>query len=214
MLQQRPSSPQRTEFMPPLSAIGGDAEDGAPSPRGSFDIERPTSERSSLLPATPIDEPVDWVMACLLFLFPAVGGLLFGYDIGATSGALLSMTSPELSGTEWYSLSAFQSGLVVSLSLGGALLGSAAALVYGDRLGRRKELLLAAGLYGAYFCVPALGGAVGAAGGSQKEALFIHSLITTMHSHPTFAQVRVLLSCPWHPPCPPSCWAAPCTAWA
>lgn len=48
------------------------------------------------------------------------------YDIGATSGALVSMTSQQWSGTDWYSLSAFQSGLVVSLSLAGALLGSGA----------------------------------------------------------------------------------------
>jgi hypothetical protein len=34
------------------------------------------------------------------------------------------MTSEQFSGTDWYRLSAFQSGLVVSLSLGGALLGS------------------------------------------------------------------------------------------
>jgi hypothetical protein len=30
-----------------------------------------------------------------------LGGLLFGYDIGATSGVLVSLTSPELSGTDW-----------------------------------------------------------------------------------------------------------------
>jgi sugar porter (SP) family MFS transporter len=86
-------------------------------------------------------------MTALLFLFPALGGLLFGYDIGASSGALLSMTSATLSGTDWYNLSSFQSGLVVSLSLGGALLGSGGALIYGDSLGRRKELLLASVLY-------------------------------------------------------------------
>ena len=34
------------------------------------------------------------------------------------------MTSPQFSGTDWYGLSAAQPGLVVSLSLGGALLGS------------------------------------------------------------------------------------------
>lgn len=93
------------------------------------------------------NESIDWTMTSLLFLFPALGGLLFGYDIGASSGALLSMTSPTLSGTDWFQLSSFQSGLVVSLSLGGALLGSGAALVRGDALGRRKELLLASVLY-------------------------------------------------------------------
>ena len=58
------------------------------------------------------------------------------YDIGATSGALVSMTSQQWSGTDWYSLSAFQSGLVVSLSLAGALLGSGALLRRGRLLRR------------------------------------------------------------------------------
>ena len=47
-----------------------------------------------------------------------------------------------------YDLSSFQSGLVVSASLFGALGGSAAAFVVGDKLGRKRELLLAALLYG------------------------------------------------------------------
>ncbi|KAG4906798.1 hypothetical protein JHK86_055282 [Glycine max] len=48
----------------------------------------------------------------LLFLFLALGGLLFGYDIGATSGATISLQSPELSGISWFNLSAIQLGLV------------------------------------------------------------------------------------------------------
>ena len=48
-----------------------------------------------------------------------------------------------------YNLSAFQSGTVVSSSLLGALAGSGGAFAFGDRLGRRGELLLAAVLYGA-----------------------------------------------------------------
>jgi len=95
------------------------------------------------------EDAVYWVMAILLFLFPALGGLLFGYDIGATSGALLSLKDGAMSGTTWSNnLSSLQSGLVVSLSLGGALLGSVLALVYGDDLGRRKELLGGGFLYG------------------------------------------------------------------
>ena len=58
--------------------------------RTSFDVER-----AALLPAgggagpsgggsPKAEDAVDWVMTALLFLFPAVGGLLFGYDIGAT----------------------------------------------------------------------------------------------------------------------------------
>lgn len=45
-------------------------------------------------------------------------------------------------------LSTLESGLVVSSSLGGALLGSGVALVVGQQLGRRRELLASAWLYG------------------------------------------------------------------
>ena len=48
-----------------------------------------------------------------------------------------------------YALSDFQSGTVVSASLFGALGGSALAFLVGDKLGRKRELLLAALLYGA-----------------------------------------------------------------
>jgi MFS family permease len=51
-----------------------------------------------------------------------------------------------------YALSSFQSGLVVSMSLLGALLGSLIALASGNKLGRRTELLMAAVLYGALKC--------------------------------------------------------------
>ncbi|GKV32933.1 hypothetical protein SLEP1_g41496 [Rubroshorea leprosula] len=52
----------------------------------------------------------------------ALGGLLFGDDIGTTSGATISLQSPQLSGTTWFKLSAIQ-------------------------LGRRRELISAALLY-------------------------------------------------------------------
>ncbi|KAG8061559.1 hypothetical protein GUJ93_ZPchr0003g16634 [Zizania palustris] len=81
------------------------------------------------------------------FLFPALGGLLFGYDIGATSGASISLQSAELSGTTWFSLSSIQLGLVASGSLYGALGGSILAYRVADFLGRRVELLTAASLY-------------------------------------------------------------------
>lgn len=51
-----------------------------------------------------------------------------------------------------YGLSSWQSGAVVSASLLGALAGSAGAFAFGDALGRRKELLLAAALYGERGC--------------------------------------------------------------
>ena len=51
-------------------------------------------------------------------------------------------------GSRRHDLSSFQSGLVVSSSLLGALGGSAAAFWVGDKLGRKRELLLASVLYG------------------------------------------------------------------
>lgn len=56
---------------------------------------------------------------------------------GATSGALVSMTSAATAGTDWYGLNAAQQGLVVSLSLAGALLGSGGlpAAATGARMG-------------------------------------------------------------------------------
>lgn len=65
---------------------------------------------------------------------------------------LLCLSPPSTSTTtklytRW-SLSSFQSGLVVSMSLLGALTGSLLALVSGNRIGRRTELMLASLLYG------------------------------------------------------------------
>ncbi|KAJ3681650.1 hypothetical protein LUZ60_014223 [Juncus effusus] len=85
--------------------------------------------------------------AVLPFLFPAFGGLLYGYDIGATSGATISLESPTLSGTTWYDLSSVQIGLVVSGSLYGALIGSVLAFTIADFLGRRRELILSSLMY-------------------------------------------------------------------
>uniref|UniRef100_A0A0E0MB82 Major facilitator superfamily (MFS) profile domain-containing protein n=1 Tax=Oryza punctata TaxID=4537 RepID=A0A0E0MB82_ORYPU len=85
--------------------------------------------------------------AILPFLFPALGGLLYGYDIGATSGATISLKSSTLSGTTWYNLSSLQTGLVVSGSLYGALIGSILAFNIADFLGRRRELILSSVSY-------------------------------------------------------------------
>lgn len=92
-------------------------------------------------------EEFSWSSVILPFLFPALGGLLFGYDIGATSGATISLQSPELSGITWFNLSAIQLGLVVSGSLYGALFGSILVYPVADFLGRRRELIIAAILY-------------------------------------------------------------------
>ncbi|KAI5056670.1 hypothetical protein GOP47_0028488 [Adiantum capillus-veneris] len=88
-----------------------------------------------------------WSSTILPFLFPALGGSLYGYDIGATSGASISLESASLSGTDWYDLSSVQTGLVESGSLYGALIGSILAFTVADFLGRRRELIAAAACY-------------------------------------------------------------------
>ncbi|PAN44251.1 hypothetical protein PAHAL_9G028800 [Panicum hallii] len=93
------------------------------------------------------DAALSWAPVILPFLFPALGGLLFGYDIGATSGATISVQSADLSGTTWFNLSSVQLGLVASGSLYGALGGSILAYRVADFLGRRIELVTAAALY-------------------------------------------------------------------
>lgn len=85
--------------------------------------------------------------AVLPFLFPALGGLLYGYDIGATSCATISVESATLSGISWYDLSSLQIGLITSGSLYGALIGSVVAFSIADFIGRRRELILASVLY-------------------------------------------------------------------
>ena len=68
------------------------------SKAASFLQEAPQTEDTS---PTSSARQVDWLMTFLVFVFPAIGGLLFGYDIGATSGALVSITSERTSGTDW-----------------------------------------------------------------------------------------------------------------
>ncbi|PIA58814.1 hypothetical protein AQUCO_00500626v1 [Aquilegia coerulea] len=106
--------------------------------------------REPLLQDGAINHPRDnysVLSAILPFVFPALGGLLYGYDIGATSGATISLQSAKLSGITWYNLSSVEVGLIVSGSLYGALIGSIMAFSIADFLGRRRELILSSLLY-------------------------------------------------------------------
>lgn len=105
------------------------------------------SEKEQLIYGQRSQESYSVAAAILPFLFPAFGGLLYGYDIGATSGATISLQSSTLSGTTWYDLNSVEIGLVVSGSLYGALIGSLLAFTVAEFLGRRRELIVSSVVY-------------------------------------------------------------------
>jgi sugar porter (SP) family MFS transporter len=73
-----------------------------------------------------------------IYFFGALGGLLFGYDTGVISGALLFIPND-------FKLSPFLQGAIVGALLLGAALGSAVAGRISDSVGR-KRLIIAAGV--------------------------------------------------------------------
>ena len=85
----------------------------------------------------------------LVYFFGALGGLLFGYDTGVISGAILYIQ--EDLGTN-----AFLNGLIVSSLLIGAMIGAGTAGPLSDRLGRRNLIIIAAVI----FSVGAIGAAL------------------------------------------------------
>jgi sugar porter (SP) family MFS transporter len=71
----------------------------------------------------------------------ALGGLLFGYDTGVVSGALLFVKK------DFGGLSSFQQELVTSLLLVGAVIGALAAGRVSDWIGRRITVLITATVF-------------------------------------------------------------------
>lgn len=76
----------------------------------------------------------------LVSLTAALGGLLFGYDTGVISAALLFLR-------ETFHLSSLMQGVVTSIALAGAAAGAAGGGGLADRFGRRPVLLLTALLF-------------------------------------------------------------------
>jgi MFS transporter, SP family, sugar:H+ symporter len=71
-----------------------------------------------------------------IFFFGALGGLLFGYDTGVISGAILFIKTD-------FGLSAFWQGAVVAVLLLGAMLGAAVTGPLSERLGRKPLIIIA-----------------------------------------------------------------------
>ena len=73
----------------------------------------------------------------MVYFFGALGGLLFGYDTGVISGALLFIPNS-------FKLGPFLQGAIVAGLLLGAMVGAALAGRLADRLGRRRLIIIAA----------------------------------------------------------------------
>lgn len=84
-----------------------------------------------------------------IYFFAALGGLLFGYDTGSISGAILFIEKQ-------LSLNSWQQGSVVSAVLLGAILGAVTIGPFSDHFGRRKLLMVTSII----FFVGALGSGV------------------------------------------------------
>jgi sugar porter (SP) family MFS transporter len=70
----------------------------------------------------------------------ALGGFLFGFDTAVISGAEQSIQS-------YWSLSALQHGLTVSIALIGTVIGALTGAIPSDRFGRKRTLYIIAVLY-------------------------------------------------------------------
>jgi len=111
-------------------------------------IDASTDQSEKLLPQkTSIDYKTFGVFC--IFIFPALGGFLFGYDIGSTSLVISQLKDEDHSGVDWYHKMedpVLQSALTVS-SIAGAFIGSVLVFPVADSLGRRRELIFGAFLY-------------------------------------------------------------------
>ena len=75
-----------------------------------------------------------------LYFFGALGGILFGYDLGVISGVLLFVK-------KIWSLGSVAQGVVGGCLAAGAMIGAALAGRLTDRLGRRRTIMLAAAIF-------------------------------------------------------------------
>lgn len=98
---------------------------------------------------TTRDRPYSISAVALIFLVPALGGFLFGYEIGATSYAIVQLTMMDGSNGASFSLGGRPAltGLVVSAPSAGALLGTTLVFGIAERIGRRMELRIGGLLY-------------------------------------------------------------------
>lgn len=170
-----------------------DAGDEASTGRDSL---RSNSKRSRSSNDGPVPQSAyDPYRAFQIFVFPATGGLLFGYDIGATSVVLTQLQDADYSGVTWYQTvadSTILQGLITSSGVIGALIGSIIIFAIADDIGRKNTMLIAACFYLIGAIVEAISGAFDASESTGLSLFFTGSIIYgfgcgfAMHGAPAY----------------------------
>ncbi|MBF6548274.1 sugar porter family MFS transporter [Nocardia brasiliensis] len=114
-----------------------------------------------------------------LYFFGALGGILFGYDLGVISGVLLFIKDA-------WELSSVTKGVIGGCLAAGAIIGAAAAGRLTDRLGRRRTIMIAAAVFGL--------GALGCAAAPNVTVLVIARFVTGIAVGCSSATVPTYLS--------------------
>src|SRR5258707_7676151 len=99
--------------------------------------------------SSPSKRPVNFFV-CLTAATAALAGLLFGFDTGVISGAILFIKGD-------FGLTPFTEELLVSAALVGAVCGSVLSGRLTDRIGRKRAIVITAGIFafGSILCAMA-----------------------------------------------------------
>ncbi len=97
------------------------------------------SQQSSSVRTTSLATKVTGFVI-VVAVIAAVGGLLFGFDTGVISGAILFITAQ-------FQLSSVQEEVTTSAVLIGAIIGAVLGGVFVDRIGRRRSIIGAAAIF-------------------------------------------------------------------
>lgn len=113
----------------------GDVMDENSDQTPSFDKE---SEQETLIQSSYLESKQRTPLyVYFLTVFAAIGGFLFGYDTGVISGALILIKQE-------FDLSSFWQELIVSVTIGAAILGALLGGFLNQRLGRKPMLVASA----------------------------------------------------------------------
>jgi MFS family permease len=91
---------------------------------------------TELANAAPRNPMLIKLMVIMLIVCAGLGGILYGYDIGVISGALLFIKQA-------IPLTDTQMGIIVGAVLGGSLLGTLVTGFLADHYGRRRMIIAA-----------------------------------------------------------------------